>query len=441
MLKICLDSRDEIEKQFLALLLNKNEIINITQILPKYLHNKEFSKIMEYAIECYNQHKIVNIVKMVEKHNDLNVELYLYLMDNTFYHKELWKEQLKLCEESIVKHYKEDIIRNLNESLEKRIITYEQFIDKLKKLDAIKLNNSYNSNMLTISDIDISNEETFEYVKSNTYMLDNATKGFALGQLSVWSGGNASSKSTYLNQLALESINQNYNVAIYSGELVAKRLLKWLLIQSAGKRNMSYNKEKEYWFVNSIAKDKILKWLNQKIFIYDNNCGNKAKEIISSIKECVKRNNVKVVILDNLMSMNLSSYGDDKYNVQSEFIQDLSALAKELNIHIHFVCHPRKSTTFLRKTDISGSADLTNIADNVFIMHRVNNDFRTKTKEMFKWHDDYELYNYTNVIEVVKNRDFGIEDYFVGMYFEKESKRLLNEKEEIKMYNWENYLE
>ena len=31
---------------------------------------------------------------------------------------------------------------------------------------------------------------------------------------------------------------------------------------------------------------------------------------------------------------------------------------------------------FLRKDDISGTADLTNAVDNVFIVHRVNNDFK-----------------------------------------------------------------
>ena len=112
-------------------------------------------------------------------------------------------------------------------------------------------------------------------------------------------------------------------------------------------------------------------------------------------------------------------------------------LAKELNIHIHFVCHPRKATSFLRKEDIAGTGDLTNIADNVYIMHRVNQDFKVRTKEMFKWRDDNEIYQYTNVIEICKNREFGWQDMMIGMYFEVESKRLLNTPNEEKKYGWE----
>lgn len=431
------DNRTEVEREFICLLLNKNEAINKIQVLPKYLYNPETKRLLEYIIECYKENKVVLPVKISEKHKDFDISLYVDIFTDTFFDNVNWEKNLLVYENTIVKNYKEDILNNLTIKYSKKEIDYDAYIKKIKELDEIKLHNIKNKNMLTIDDIDMATEESYEYIKSNTTMIDNAIKGFALGQLSVWSGGNASAKSTYLNQIAIETIHQGYNVAIYSGELIAKRLLKWITMQCAGKQNMSYNEEKQYWFVNSYAKEKILKWLNNKLFIYDNNCGNKVKEIIGSIKSCVIKNNVKVIILDNLMSMNLATYGENKYDIQSAFIQDLSALAKELNVHIHFVCHPRKSTSFLRKNDISGSADLTNIADNVFILHRVNNDFRIKTKETFKWNDNYELYNYTNVIEICKNRELGVEDYFVGLFFEKESKRLLNSKDERRHYKWE----
>ena len=142
-----------------------------------------------------------------------------------------------------------------------------------------------------------------------------------------------------------------------------------------------------------------------------------------------------MVILDNLMSMNLSNYGQDKYEVQTKLITELSDMAKRLNIHIHFVCHPRKSTNFLRKYDISGTADLTNIADNVFIVHRVNNDFKKQFQEMFKKNDE-KILSYDNIVETCKNREFGVQDMFTGQFFEVETKRFLNYKDEHKYYMW-----
>ena len=174
------------------------------------------------------------------------------------------------------------------------------------------------------------------------------------------------------------------------------------------------------------------------MFIYNNNYGNDAREILQSVASCVKKNDVKVLILDNLMAMNLSKFGDQKYDMQTRLITELSAMAKRLNVHIHFVCHPRKSTAFLRKIDISGSADLTNIANNVLIMHRVNSDFKKSFRDWanLKENEDHPIFHYSNVIEICKNRDFGIQDEMIGLHFEQGSKRLLNYQGEKKHYGY-----
>ena len=116
-------------------------------------------------------------------------------------------------------------------------------------------------------------------------------------------------------------------------------------------------------------------------------------------------------------------------------------LARDNDIHIVFVCHPRKSTGFLRKDDISGTADLTNAVDNVVMCHRVNNDFRTKAKDYFDHKTIYDFLEneYTNCIEIMKNRDLGAQDVLIGTYYEPESKRFLNEKYENITYGWYDY--
>lgn len=288
----------------------------------------------------------------------------------------------------------------------------------------------------TTSEIDVSSSQHLIYIKSGINILDSSINGFALGELSVWSGGNGSGKSTLLNQLAIESILQGYNTLIFSGELKDSRLMKWLNMQLCGKDNLIYNKEQDMYVPKDIATT--VNITNNKLFIYDNEVGNNIESIKEAITDAVKEKHVQTVILDNLMSMNLSSYGSDKYDVQTKFVTDLSNMAKKLNIHVHFVCHPRKATTFLRKYDISGTADLTNLADNVFIVHRVNNDFKNQIKEMFKWKNDSEAYKeickYDNIVEICKNREHGVQDIFIGQYFELTTKLFLNSLDEHKNY-------
>ena len=101
------------------------------------------------------------------------------------------------------------------------------------------------------------------------------------------------------------------------------------------------------------------------------------------------------------------------------------------------MAHPRKNIGFLRKEDISGTADLTNAVDNVIICHRNNRDYEKAVTEFYGKEMVLQLTAASNYLEVCKNRDLGIVDALVGLYFEIESKRLLNERHENKVYSWQ----
>ena len=47
MLTICENNRQEIENEYLALLLNKNDLFNFTQIKPEYLYFAENKRILK----------------------------------------------------------------------------------------------------------------------------------------------------------------------------------------------------------------------------------------------------------------------------------------------------------------------------------------------------------------------------------------------------------
>ena len=413
------------EKATLIIMTKNPESFENTCLKKEYFLNSSYSKIFEYLNEYYKKHQSINYIEISKEHNDFNSQLYLEIEQSKLPIDD-WKKTLISLENEIINAYKYFWAKKLV-SLNLTFNEFKDKIDELSKIDVSKLKYFKTSN-----EIDMSNNENIIYIKSGVAQLDKFIKGFALGELSVWSGGNGSGKSTLLSQLAIESFKKGNNVLIFSGELKDSRLMKWMNLQICGKNNLYYNEKYDYYYPRD--KEKTMEFSNNKLFIYDNELGNEVDKIIFSIYEAVKTKNVKMVILDNLMSMNLSSYGNEKYDVQTKLITDLSDMAKRLNIHIHFVCHPRKSTSFLRKYDISGTADLTNIADNVFIVHRVNNDFKKQTQEMFKWKNDNELYNFDNIIEICKNREQGIQDMFIGQYFEVETKRFLNYKNENKFY-------
>lgn len=413
--------------------------IKLLKIPIKTFSDEELEEMYKTIVDFKKKYGVVSHRELGElaKKNLFNWQLFVeynfyeYLENENFSPKVV-KSWVDFYQDKILEDYKENALSNLRTKYINNEITAEEFTKQKKIIDTYEINNE--NNFKDIHELDLSDEEKV-YISSGVRMIDYDIKGFALGELSVWSGGNGSAKSTFLNQLALETINQNYNVAIYSGELTSKRLMQWITLQASGKDNVI--NVGGFYKPTDEAKSKILYWLDGKLLVFDNAKGNKKDIILNSIKDVVEKKKVKVVIIDNLMSIDLDN--SSKYDEQSNFIKELSSLAKDLNIHIHFVCHPRKTTLFLRKNDISGTADLTNIADNVFILHRVGKDFIRNFKETFDIKDDkYQLFNYSNVIEICKNREYGVQDEFIGLYYEKESKRLLNNLGEQKHFGWEN---
>ena len=65
--------------------------------------------------------------------------------------------------------------------------------------------------------------------------------------------------------------------------------------------------------------------------------------------------------------------GEDSYNEQKMFVDELTAVARDYDIHIHLVHHIRKlgnDETRPSKFDLRGSSSIADQVDNVLLMWR-----------------------------------------------------------------------
>lgn len=294
---------------------------------------------------------------------------------------------------------------------------------------------------LSMSDIKKIDITQIENVKTGFFGLDKEIVGLNMSEVTILSGSNSSGKSSWLNTLILNIIQQGFKVALWSGELRPDILKAWIQMVAAGKRWLKPSQygDGKYFVPNNIA-EKIDEWMNGKFFLYNNEYGNTWEQIFHDMTELLKAN-VKVFVLDNLFSLNIDLLEGDKNNKQRELILQVKDFAKKNQVHIILVAHPRKVTTFLRKTDISGSSDLTNAVDNVFIIHRVNQDFFRSGAEFFGNGEIQKFQGFGNVLEVAKNRMYGVVDYLVGFHYEIESRRFKNTMDEEVCYGWEQKVE
>lgn len=292
-----------------------------------------------------------------------------------------------------------------------------------------------------LSEIEDEDRSKIVSIPSGITQYDKECCGFDKPSLSVWSGNNGSAKSTLLNQIALNAVNQGFKVAIYSGELRGKKMKRWLLYQAAGKQ---YNKKSTYneydYFTPTLVKDKIVSWLDGKLFNYNTRYSHDIEQVCLEVEKLVKEQQIDMLIMDNLSCLDIQELDGAINEQQKAAIKMLLRLTEKLELATHLVVHPKKAETYLRKNDVSGAKTLTDLADCVFFVHRWNQDTQKAAKEFMSESLYYDLCDSgtTNVVEVIKQREFGeAEGHIYKLYFEPESRRLKNSIAEHIHYNWE----
>ena len=267
-------------------------------------------------------------------------------------------------------------------------------------------------------------------VLSGIRLLDKSIGGFFPGELSVWTGKRGSGKSTLLGQTLLDAIDQGHCVCAYSGELAAWRFKEWAALQAAGpfhvEERVAKISGKTVFAVPTAATKLIDEWWGKRFFLYDNRVSAASDEnsILSVFEYAVRRYGCAVFLVDNLMTARFSTSADrDFYRAQSNFAGRLVEFAKKYEVHVHLVAHPRKTEKIADADEVGGSGDITNRADNVFSLERLD---EKKAEER----------GYNAVLTILKNRSFG-DSAQIGLTFDPRCRRFDRPGDNPKHYGWE----
>lgn len=319
-------------------------------------------------------------------------------------------------------------------------ISYNRYKPQPKEFVPIQQEDEKGKLWLKMSDIKRPKLDVADYIPTGIEQIDKLIIGFKRKHCSLWSGYRGSAKSSVLNMFILNAAQQGYKTALWTGELDGSEVKQWLYLQAAGKSHNRKSQFNDFYYTPDHIAQKIDEWIDKYIWLFNNEYGENAKQLELEIRKLKKEEDIDMVILDSLMVLDYEDFDGDRNEKQKNLMRMLTKLAKELNIHIHIVAHPNKSGQFLRANNISGSGHIPDLAQNIFIIHRMGLDF-SKNAQDFLSHqtiDDITSSGATNVIEIVKCRDKGsATDKFIKLYFEIESNRLKNSIAEHIVYNWE----
>lgn len=385
MLNISLDYREEIENQFLALLLNKNELFEITQIKSQYLKQNKNKKIFEYCKECYDVLRVVNPVEIQKKHADLDIEYMARLMLETFYYDNAWKEQLKYSEESIIKYYKEDIIKNLNEKLKQSKISYDDFMENMKRLDDIKLTD--NVPTLTAAEIlkNINTENVA--IRFKNYSKLNNMLELVQGDFLIVGATTGAGKSGFMLNL-MNDLMDRYQCIYFNMEMSKSTIYKRLISIKANVCIDDILEPKSEYQANLI--NTAMCDLEKSRLVIEHKA-NDIKQIKSVIAKLKEKNRHTILFIDHL---GLTKCDDKKtlYEQATEVAKQLRQICLEYDCTIISASQLNRGayqSDELSLSMLKDSGELENSASKVILLYKKNKD--DKKSNM--------------IIDIAKNRD------------------------------------
>lgn len=182
---------------------------------------------------------------------------------------------------------------------------------------------------------------------------------FRPGEVSLWAGVNGHGKSMFLSQVVLDLCYQAERVMVASFEMRPVKQMERMSRQASGSRLPDVE------FLEVFGQ-----WTDGRLWIYDHVGSVEWKKVIAVMRYAAKQFGITHFVIDSLMKC---VKGEDDYNAQKDFVNELCAFAQAHSVHIHLVHHVRKGESEHKapgKFDVKGAGAITDQVDNVFIVWR-----------------------------------------------------------------------
>lgn len=195
---------------------------------------------------------------------------------------------------------------------------------------------------------------------------------FRPGEVTCWGGPNGSGKSLLTGMCAVSMCAQDEKVCIASFELKPEKSLERMARQ---------------WTHRDIYDEAVMadpaqagavvdlyqqfgEWTDGRLWFYDQQGTVQWKQVCAVVRYAAKELGVTQFFVDSLMKC---VQGEDDYNGQKAFVDELTAIARDHGIHIHLVHHikkPANEDAISSKYDFKGTGAITDQVDNVIVVWR-----------------------------------------------------------------------
>jgi len=179
------------------------------------------------------------------------------------------------------------------------------------------------------------------------------------GEVTLWAGINGHGKTLVSSHVALHLLVQNEKVCIASFEMKGEATMARMVKQSSGTGSPPVDYIKRFHA-----------WTDNLLWIYDQQGVCDSQTLRGVMLYASRELGVTHFFVDSMMKV---IKGEDDYNGQKDFVNEVCAIAQDTGMHIHLIAHVKKKDdelTVPNKFDVKGSSSITDLVDNVCIVWR-----------------------------------------------------------------------
>lgn len=255
---------------------------------------------------------------------------------------------------------------------------------------------------------------------------------FRDGEVTMWAGQNGHGKSLVTSQVSLSLMGQGERVCIASFEMKPVTTLQRMARMYAGTNPFSYEYQSEAGIEALTGLyGEFGEWSDGRLWLYDQQGTVTGDQVIAVARYCAKELGIKHFVIDSLMKC---SKGEDDYNQQKDFVDELTSLARDNQIHVHLIHHMKKPAggeyTVCGKYDAKGSGAITDLVDNFFVVHRNKekaDDIAAKGQNSLKKDD-------ADCFLICRKQRNGEDEPKINLWFDKDSQQFIGEKHDPVMF-------
>lgn len=352
---------NEIEIEFLSILMRHEELLKTTIVKETYFENKTFGKIFAILnkIERFDPTEF-----MSNGFDDMDL---LLMIHQSFLFENAYASVFRNDELKIINHHKTNLLNTLNVRLSKRDITFEMYKKEFDKINDIKQSNT--KEHLTKDEIENILSKKEKYIKLGKFDKFAKVMRLLSDDLVTVAGPPGFGKSAFILNLFIECIeNENNYCQYYNLEINNEQVIKRLVAISSQEKIVDVSKFKEKDKINKA----ISKLSDSRYFLYNDNSNwdRLQAEIISHLKK--DKQNIVFIDYLGLISLENRNYNKSNYDRVTYLMKEIRKLCRRYNVLIFIVSQCDRSSLKNEKItlhSLKDSGEVENSSTHVVLLY------------------------------------------------------------------------